>query len=178
MSSRNRPALAAEPAVAAVAIVAIAIIVVAALPIGILTSRTTSTHFTVSTMIAATATLTDFPSGQLFDVTFYDGGPCPGEGLTEWGVQLGNQTITHPSGILISQIPEDGVNASGKLNQTAITFSVPSGTYPFTLYPTAFLRPITPNPSIGDLRDASGTITVTNSSVTVNTFAAVPATCY
>jgi hypothetical protein len=170
--------MAAEPAVAVAAIVAIAIIVVAVLPIGILTSRMTSTYVTMSTMIAATATLTNFPSGRLYDVTFYDGGPCPGEGLTVWGVQLGNQTITQPSGIHVSQIPEDGLNASGKLNMTTVVFSVPSGTYPFTLYPTAFLRPITPNPNIGNLRDASGTVTVINSSVTIRTFAGIPTTCY
>jgi hypothetical protein len=142
--------------------------------LGAVRDVTTTTDFTTSTIIAGTSTLTYFPSSQLYDVTFYDGGPCPGMGLTEWGVQLGNLTLTAPSNISPSGIPENGINASGKLGLTTLTFSVPSGTYPFTLYPTAFLRPLTPNPSIGDLHDANGVLTVTNSSVTVETFAAIP----
>ena len=160
--------MAAEPAVAVAAIVAIAILVVAVLPIGILTSRTTTTYFTTSTIIAATATLTNFPPGQLYDVTFNEGRGCGGY-IDEWGVQLGNLTITQPPGVQPYQIPTDGYNASGKFDLTTIVFSVPSGSYPFTLYPTTFLRPPYNDTNLGDRRGSSGVLTVTNSSLTVDT---------
>jgi hypothetical protein len=160
--------VAAEPAVAVAAIVAIAILILAVLPIGILTSRTTSTYFTTSIIIAGTATLTNFASGQLYDVTFNEGRGCGGY-IDEWGVQLGNLTITQPPGTQLSQIPTDGYNSTGKFDLTTIVFYVPSGSYPFTVYPTAFLRPPSNDTSIVVLRGWSGILTVTNSSLTIDT---------
>lgn len=171
MNRRNRPALAVEPVVAVAAIVAIAILFVAVLPIGILTSRTTSTYFTTSTITAGTATATNFASGQLYDVTFNEGRGCGGY-IDEWGVQLGNLTITQPPGLQLYQIPSDGYNSSGKFDLTTIVFSLPSGSYPLTIYPTGFLHPPDNDTSIGDLHDWSGVLTVTNTSLTINTLAA------
>ena len=136
-----------------------------------MTSNTTSTYFTTSTIIAGTAALTNFPPGQLYDVTFNEGRGCGGY-IDEWGVQLGNLTITQPPGIQPYQIHTDGYNSSGKFDLTTIVFSVPSGTYPFTLYPTTFLRPPYNDTSVGNLHGSGGTLTVTNSSLSIDTLAA------
>ena len=132
------------------------------------TARTTSTYYATSTIIAGTTSLTGFPSGKLYDVTFKEGLGCGGY-IEEWGVQLGNLTITQAPNIQLSQIPENGYNASGKFDLTTITFSVPSGTYPFTLYPTAFSSPPYNNTAVGNLRGSGGTVTVTDTNVTIDT---------
>jgi len=103
-------------------------------------------------------------------VTFYDGGTCGanstwGAHITEWGVRLGNRTRTVPSNITLSEIPEDGYSADTAFNTTRIVFLVPSGTYDFTLYPTAFMRVGSSNGT--QLGGSTGTVMVTNSDVAV-----------
>jgi hypothetical protein len=168
MNRRNRRAVGAEWLVVVSAVAAIAIVVVAVLPVGILTSRTTTTYFVTSTAIAGTTTLTEFPPGQLYDVTFKEGGGCGGY-IYPWGVQLGNLSISQPPNVQLAQINENGFNSSGKFALTTISFSVPSGTYSFIIYPTAWIRPPLNNTSVGNLRGSGGTVTVTNSSVTIDT---------
>jgi hypothetical protein len=68
--------------------------VAAGLYLGGGTARTTSTYYTTSTIIANTTTLTAFPSGQLYDVTFNEGWGCGGY-IDEWGVELGNLSPSH-----------------------------------------------------------------------------------
>lgn len=102
-------------------------------------------------------------------MTFKEGVGCGPSYIEEWGVRLGNLTITQPPNIELAQIPEGGYNASGGFQLTTITFSVPSGTYQFALYPTAFLRPPDNNTAVGDLHGSGGTVTVTNSDVTIDT---------
>ncbi|MGH9918884.1 MAG: hypothetical protein ACRD6W_08465 [Nitrososphaerales archaeon] len=150
------------------AIAAILIVVVAILPVGILTSRTTTTYFVTSTAIAGTTTLTEFPPGQLYDVTFKEGDGCGGY-IYPWGVLLGNLSISQPPNVQLSQISESGFNSSGKFALTTISFSVPSGTYPFTIYPTAWIRPPLNNTNVGNLRGSGGTVTVSDSNVTIDT---------
>jgi len=145
--------------------------VAAGLYLGGGTARTTSTYYTTSTIIANTTTLTAFPSGQLYDVTFNEGLGCGGY-IDEWGVELGNLTITQPSNIQLNQISENGYNSSGKFSMTTITFSVPSGTYPFTLYPTRFSSVPSNNTAVGDIHGpsgSSGTVTVADTNVTIDT---------
>jgi hypothetical protein len=142
--------------------------VAAGLYLGGGTARTTSTYYTTSTVIAGTTTLTDFPSGQLYDVTFKEGDGCGGY-VYPWGVQLGNLSISQPSNVQLSQISESGFNSSGKFALTAISFSMPSGTYPFTIYPTAWIKPPLNNTHVGDLRGSGGTVTVTDTNVTIDT---------
>jgi hypothetical protein len=132
------------------------------------TSRTTSTYFTSSTVIVGTTVLTTFPPGRLYDVTFNESRGCGGN-IDEWGVQLGNLTITQPPNLQLLSIQNNGFFASGKFNLTTITFSVPSGTYPFVIYPTEYLLPAFNNSAVGDIRGSAGTVTVSNSSVTVDT---------
>jgi hypothetical protein len=145
--------------------------VAAALYLGGGTARTISTYYTTRTVIAGTASLTAFPPGTLYDVTFKEGLGCGGY-IEQWGVQLGNLTITQPPNIQLSQISENGYNASGKFDLTTITFSVPSGTYPFTLYPTRFSSAPYNNTAVGDIHGPSGSsgiVTVTDTNVTVDT---------
>jgi len=129
-------------------------------------SSTTSPTTTSSSVSAAS-------SGGFYYVTFYDSGPCganstSGAHLTEWGVQLGNRTRTEPSNITLSEIPEDGsYSADSSFNMTRIVFLVPSGVYPFTLYPTALMRVGTANGT--ETGGATGVLTVANSDVTVYT---------
>ena len=124
------------------------------------------------TIIAGTTTATVFPPGTLYDVTFNEGQGC-GSYIDQWGVQLGNLTITQPPNIPLAQIPESGYNASGAFRLTTITFSVPSGTYPFVLYPTEFSRPPDNNSAVGDLRGSGGTVTVASSDVTIDDLSGV-----
>jgi hypothetical protein len=132
------------------------------------TSRTTSTYFTSSTVIVSTTGLTTFPPGQLYDVTFNESRGCGGY-IDEWGVQLSNLTITQPPNLQLQGIQNNGFYANGKFNLTTITFSVPSGTYPFVIYPSEYLLPASNNSAVGDIRGSAGTVTVSNSSVTVDT---------
>jgi hypothetical protein len=133
---------------------------------GAVSSATTPTTTTGSSVSAPA-------SGGLHYVTFYDSGPCGANSTTgthfvEWGVRLGNRTRTEPSNITLSEIPEDGsYSASGSFNMTRIVFLVPSGVYPFTLYPTALMRVGAPNGT--ELAGPTGVITVANSDVTVYT---------
>lgn len=145
--------------------------VAAGLYLGVGPLGTTSTYYTTSTVIAGTTSLTALSSGRLYDVTFNEGRGCGGY-IDEWGVQLGNLTITQPPNIQLSQISENGFNASGKFDLTTITFSVPSGTYPFTLYPTRFSSVPINNTAVGDIHGpsgSSGTVTVADTNVTIDT---------
>ena len=103
-------------------------------------------------------------SERLYDVTFYQGPACGTAYLTEWGVRLGNWTLTEPSNVALSEIPENGGISTSSFNLTSIVFSVPSGVYHFTVYPTS-LRITTPDGS-----ESTGIVTVTSSDVSIHTF--------
>jgi hypothetical protein len=131
-------------------------------------TKTTTTIVTTSTAIAGTATLTNFAPGQLYEVTFVQGSSCHGSYVHPWGVQLGNLSVVQPPTVSLNQIPSNGAfNAAANFNLTTIVFSVPSGTYPFTIYPTGILAPELNNTAIGNFHNWTGIMTVTNSSVTV-----------
>ena len=104
-----------------------------------------------------------------------EGRGCAGY-IDPWAVQLGNLTISQPPNVQPDQIPENGVNASGKFNLTTMVFSVPSGSYPFTIYPNSWLGLAIndTSPAIGNLRGSSGIVTVTNSSVIIDTITGYP----
>jgi hypothetical protein len=137
-----------------------------------LTSSTTTMMTTTTTTASASSGAPAPVLGGLYYVTFYDSGPCganstSGPHFVEWGVQLGNRTRTVPPNITLSDIPEDGYSASSDFTATRIVFLVPPGSYPFTLYPTAFMAVGTPDGV--PLGGATGVITVTNSDMTVYT---------
>lgn len=136
-------------------------------------TETAAISSTISATTMTSSGISAPASGGLYYVTFYDSGPCganstSGAHLAEWGVQLGNRTRTEPSNITLSEIPEDGsYSADSSFNMTRIVFLVPSGVYPFTLYPTALMRVGTPNGT--ELDGPTGVVTVTNSDMTVFT---------
>jgi len=164
---RRRVTITGEVVVTAAAVVAI-VILLGTSTIELEVSRTTTTIVTTRTAIAGTTTLTNFVPSQLYEVTFVQVSACR-EYIHPWGVQLGNLSIVQPPTVSLNQIPSNGAyTASGNFNLTVIVFSVPSGTYPFTVYPTGILAPELNNTAIGNFHDWSGTITVTNSSVTVD----------
>lgn len=141
----------------------------------------TSTETSAASSTVAVTTKTNETSSagtQGFHyVTFYDGGTCGanstwGAHLTEWGVQLGNRTRTEPPNVTLSEIPEDGYSAASAFNLTRIIFLVPSGTYPFTLYPTAFMRVGSANET--EIGGSSGVVTVTNSDATIYAAGSAP----
>jgi hypothetical protein len=140
-------------------------------------ANTSSASSSSLTMTNSTTSTSASTGGGFHYVTFYDGGPCGanstwGAHLTEWGVQLGNKTRTEPPNINLSSIPEDGYSADSSFNMTRIVFLVPSGVYNFTLYPTAFMRVGSANGTV--LGGFAGTVTVTNSDVSVYTGSAAP----
>ena len=108
--------------------------------------------------------------GRLYAVTFHEGADCGSLHLTEWGVQLGNWTRTEPSNVTLSEIPENGGMSDIHFNLTTLTFSVPKGVYPFTLYPTT-LRISSPGGWV--LGGSAGVVTVTDSDVAIYTISAV-----
>ena len=128
--------------------------------------------FLVSLPEMSSSAASGTPAPGTYTVTFLDGPAC-GNGyyFTEWGVQLGNQALIEPSNLTISQIPVNGYSY-GKFNLTTITFLVPDGVYPFTLYPANFLKVGSPNG--WELGGSGGFVTVTNSNVTVYTDAEAP----
>jgi hypothetical protein len=152
------------------------------------TGTTTSNETTIAS--SSTTNITTTTSQVLYNVTFYDSGPCGSvynatsktvEYFTEWGVQLGNWTRTEPSNITLSQIPEDGsYSFSSTFNLTRIVFSVPAGVYNFTLYPTKFMRVYEPGFQETASGSPSASIMVSNSDVMVYTVApdaSLPAEC-
>lgn len=158
--------------------IVLVILVAAGLGVGYLTesaSRQTVSSSSTTSTVTPSGGISTNGSGGFHYVTFYDSGPCGanstwGAHFVEWGVQLGNETRTEPSNITLSQIPEDGsYGADRSFNMTRIVFLVPSGTYPFTLYPTALMRVGSPNGTV--LAGPTGVINVTNSDVSVYTAA-------
>jgi hypothetical protein len=144
-------------------------IVAVLLVLQIMNSNGTRVNTITGTSTIANSDDSESNSGALFNVTFYEAAACGGSGyLTEWGVMLGNRTMTEPTNITLSDIPEDGsgrVNTS--FNSTTITFAVPSGVYPFTLYPTVISQIGSPNGV--ELGGPTGWVTVTNSDVKIYT---------
>ncbi len=89
-----------------------------------------------------TATIYNLPSSErLYDILFNQTFFCPqgpgfyGEIAIPWAVTLGNNlTITEPSGAIVGT----AVAATSNLRYSLIAFSVPDGTYNFTVYPSGF----------------------------------------
>jgi hypothetical protein len=117
---------------------------------------------------SASSAASGAPAAGTYNVTFLEGTACGNGHFTEWGVQLGSLITTEPSNVAVSQISENGYSMDDKFNLTTITFSVPDGVYPFTLYPN-FLH--VGSPDGWEMGDSGGLVTVTNSNVTVYTIA-------
>ena len=82
-------------------------------------------------------TSTTNTSQIFYEVVFNDAGNCPPPPLTypaSWAVSLNNKTIVEPpsAGFPLPAYPELG---PAFRNYSMITFSVPDGTYHYTVYP-------------------------------------------
>jgi len=95
-----------------------------------------STFFPIKAVVTQN-TLTTSKSPILYEVVFNDTGYCPPPPLTypaSWAVSLNNKTIVEPpsAGFPLPEQPE--FSPAFKIYST-ITFSVPDGTYNYTVYP-------------------------------------------
>jgi hypothetical protein len=92
---------------------------------------------TVSSGLSPRTTVeTSLGLGRIYTAMFLEGTTCGGPARpTMWGVKLGNVTKTEPPTVTLSEIEDNGLS-DYHFNQTAITFLVPSGAYPFILYPS------------------------------------------
>jgi len=119
-------------------IISIIGIILIALVIGIAIS---SVPFPSSTASTRTVTVTSTGGASLlYEIEFIQQGACSGGyWLAPWAVTLNKQTIVRPSGAKLP-LSESGFQAQGNFeNYSVISFSVPNGTYSYTVYPQNFL---------------------------------------
>ena len=127
----------------AVAIVVAAILVSATLFVALGTPSTVTRTVPGITTTTFTRTVTGALTGEaplLYEVEFIQQSACPGGiWLAPWSVTLNNQTIVRPSGATLP-LSEGGFQAGGTFqNDSVISFSVPNGTYSYSIDPKAFL---------------------------------------
>jgi hypothetical protein len=132
----------------AIAIVIAAVVIAAAIFAASSTSQTTTT---LSPNPGGSSTISANP--RLYEVIFRQMGSCsPTFFVGPWSVTLGSQgTIAEPSNAIL---PVQGTASSLNPNDT-ITFSVPEGTYPYSVGPAVYFQP------------SSGVVSVFGSDVTV-----------
>ncbi len=100
-----------------------------------------SVSFPTSTTVTRTLTTTPTGASRLFEVEFIQQGVCsdPEVWLAPWAVSLNNVTIVRPSNATLPLSESSfGAGPSGE-NYSTISFSVPNGTYNYTVYPRSFL---------------------------------------
>ena len=114
-------------------------------------------------------TVTTTETAQLFELVFNETGYCsPAVYPAPWAVTLNNKTtlVEPPNASL--PLPENGVTSYSPSNKnySMIVFSVPNGTYNYTIYPKVIFR-------------QSGTVTVNNSDVLIQVIGTgVPCTAH
>jgi hypothetical protein len=151
----------------------IAILVVAAVGAGYLAvssgrqaSTSTSTSQGASTSISSTsgAAVTTNGTSGLYRVKFLQESNCPyGSWLVPWAVAINNQTVVQPSNATLP-LSYNGTRLTGESNYSAIWFSLPNGTYGYT---------IIPNDPMGSAQ--SGQVTVNGSNLMVQVYAFITA---
>jgi hypothetical protein len=123
------------------------------------TSRTVTETKTV-TSTSATAGGTS----QLYQVEFSQESNCPyGSWLFPWAVALNGQTVVQPSNATLP-LSYNGALLTGNSNYSTIWFSLPNGTYNYT---------ILPDDPLGSHQ--SGNVTVDDAGVTVQVYAFITA---
>ena len=119
---------------------------------GIVASSYLGTSHTVTE--TTTSILTQTGASQLYQVEFLQESNCPyGSWLYPWGVPVGNQTIVQPSNATLP-LSYNGSHLTGESNYSTIWFSLPNGTYSYT---------ITPDDPLGSAQ--SGIVTVDSNAV-------------
>lgn len=124
------------------------------------------TSIAASPTNATSSNVTPNPE-RMYNVTFYDASHPPGCYYAQWAVEMANLNKTEstmsPSG---ASRDEGGSSANASVPES-VTFSVPSGVYNFTLYPTAWIRYVSV-PGSDFAVGPTGGVTVTNSDVTID----------
>jgi len=140
-------------------------IVIAAVVIGgaIVASSYVGTFRTVTVIRTSASAQTG--ASELYQVEFLQEPNCPpGSWLFPWAVVLDNQTVVQPSNATLP-LSSDGIfHFTDDSNYSTIGFSLPNGTYSYT---------IIPDYSLGSHQ--SGNVTVDGSDVTVQVYAFVTA---
>ena len=107
-------------------------------------TQTLSTTFTqLSTLTRNVVTISSVIStqtGTLYEVEFTQQQPCPyGGGWTyPWAVVLNDQTVVEPSNATLGV--SEGTIAHNDVNYSAIWFSLPNGTYSYTILPSTYFE--------------------------------------
>jgi hypothetical protein len=132
---------------------------------GIFAASYVGTSRTVTETITVTSTpASGSGASQLYQVEFSEESNCfYGSWFIPWGVDLDGQTVVQPSNATLP-LSFNGAPLTSDGNYSAIWFSLPNGTYSYT---------ILPNDPLGSAQ--SGNVTVDGSDVTVQVYAFVEA---
>jgi hypothetical protein len=124
------------------------------------------TFRTVGETITVTSTsATNSGTSRLYQVEFSQESNCPpGSWLVPWAVVLDDQTIVQPSNATLPLSSNGIFHFTGDSNYSTIWFSLPNGTYSYT---------ILPDYSLGSHQ--SGDVTVDGSNIMVQVYAFVTA---
>ena len=123
------------------------------------TSRTVTETTTVTSTFATTS-----GTPQLYQLEFSQESNCPyGSWLIPWAVVLNGQTVVQPSNATLP-LSSNGAHLTGDSNYSTILFSLPNGTYNYTILPD--------NP-LGSAQ--SGNVTIDGSGVVVQVYAFITA---
>lgn len=128
-----------------------------------------SSYLGTSRTVTETTTITSAPASgsgtsQLYQVKFSEESNCfYGSWFTPWGVDLDGQTVVQPSNATLP-LSFNGGPFTGDSNYSAIWFSLPNGTYSYT---------ILPDDPLGSHQ--SGNVTVDDAGVTVQVYAFITA---
>jgi hypothetical protein len=153
--------------------VAIAIIVAALIvgSVAYLTVSATNKTITKVETTTVTSTPTNSTGVRAYAVTFQQVRECGQYNIMPWAVTLNGLTQVQPSNQTLPLPTNYFSTIVSNQNLTRITFSVPSGTYSYTVTGG------TPNGPGGELYPGSGTIHVNGSDVLVNVGVYLSITC-
>jgi hypothetical protein len=116
-----------------------------------------------SSYLGTSRTVTETTTSELYQVEFLQGSNCPpGSWLVPWAVVLNGQTVVQPSNATLP-LSYNGSRYTGDSNYSAIWFSLPNGTYNYT---------ILPKNSLGNEQSGSLTISGNGAVIQVYSFSA------
>jgi len=148
----------------AIAIVIAGILIAASLFVAVGTPTKTTTITSTATSVSTTTQAEG--SSRLYQVEFSQESNCPyGVWVVPWAVVLNNQTIVQPSNATLPLLRStNGTSDDFDINYSAIWFSLPNGTYSYTIFPKNFYG-----------QEQSGNVTIDRSDVVVQVSAFITA---
>jgi hypothetical protein len=112
-----------------------------------------------SSYVGTSRTVTETTMSQLYQVEFLQGSNCfYGSWLVPWAVVLNGQTAVQPSNATLP-LSYEGTRYTGDSNYSAIWFSLPNGTYHYT---------VLPKNSLGD--EQSGNLTINGNGAVIQVY--------